>query len=313
MKKIVCTLLVFALLFGMMPFVAAGDAPAEYPAIGGSIFFDRSSGAVVGCDKTVTAVDVPAEIDGVCVTSIAASAFAGCVGLSRISIPDTITKIDEGAFSACDALTDVYFDGTAEQWGSIDFTKHNEDLLNALVHFADESVFSDVRESDYFAQPVFWAVRNGITNGVSINEFAPDMICTRGQIVTFLYRACGSPEPLSTEKPFADVSEHSYYYRAVLWAVEKGIANGVSATEFAPEAFCTRAQAVTFLYRCFKTPGVNVTQNPFEDVAATDYYFDAVLWAVENGITFGTEADWFSPNGDCTRAQIVTFLYRAFA
>lgn len=170
--------------------------------------------------------------------------------------------------------------------------------------------FDDVAKDAYYFDAVEWAVKNGVTTGTSDTAFSPDMTCTRAQAVTFLWRAAGSPEPKSTEMPFEDVSIDSYYYDAVLWAVENGITNGTSATTFSPDADCTRAQIVTFLWRAQKSPVLG-SGNHFNDVAADVYYVNAVLWAVENGITNGTSATVFSPDADCTRAQIVTFLYRA--
>jgi hypothetical protein len=131
--------------------------------------------------------------------------------------------------------------------------------------------------------------------------------------VTFLWRAKGSAEPESTENPFEDVQEGKYYYKAVLWAVENGITSGTSATEFSPNEPCTRAQVATFLWRAEGQPEPETTENPFADVKAGKYYHKAVLWAVENEITLGTSAGKFSPDDECTRAQIVTFLYRAMA
>ena len=151
-------------------------------------------------------------------------------------------------------------------------------------------------------------MKNQITAGTSATEFSPDAPCTRAQIVTFLWRAAGCPEP-KTGSSFSDVPAGSYYAKAVAWAVEKGITTGTGNGRFSPDAVCTRAQAVTFLYRALGKPtGSNAK---FSDVPAGSYYADAVNWAVENNVTNGTGAATFSPNMDCTRAQIVTFLYRA--
>ena len=129
--------------------------------------------------------------------------------------------------------------------------------------------------------------------------------------MTFLWRAAGKPEPTKTDNPFTDVKDGAYYYQAVLWAVEKGITTGTSATTFRPDATCTRGQIVTFLWRFNEQPEPTKTDNPFTDVPVGQYYYTAVLWAVEKGVTKGTSADKFSPDSTCTRAQIVTFLYRA--
>lgn len=246
------------------------------------------------------------------VKTIGENAFRYCRKLTSITIPTSVISITAYAFDECTSLTDVYYQGTQEEWKKISIIYGNDELKNATIHFADEVTFSDVKESDYFAKPVSWAVANSITNGVSATEFAPEAACTRGQIMTFLWRAKGCVEPTSNENPFTDLNTNSYYYKAVLWAVENGITSGVSATEFAPEATCTRAQAATFLYRCFGSPEANTQANPFTDISVTDYYYKAVLWAVENGITNGVSATEFAPNQNCTRGQIVTFLYRAF-
>ena len=171
------------------------------------------------------------------------------------------------------------------------------------------TAFSDVPEGAYYTDAVAWAVEKGVTSGTSGTTFSPNADCTRAQIVTFLWRAAGSPAPKSKESAFTDVATGSYYETAVQWAVENGITSGTSATTFSPNATCTRAQTVTFLWRSQKSPA-DGTANSFTDVAEGTYYTDAVKWAVKNGITSGTSATTFSPNADCSRAQIVTFLYR---
>ena len=170
-------------------------------------------------------------------------------------------------------------------------------------------VFVDVATGSYYEDAVDWAVENGITKGTDDTHFSPDGICTRAQAVTFLWRAAGSPEPETRTMPFTDVPAGSYYYDAVLWAVENGITEGTSDTTFSPNSTCTRAQIVAFLWRSEKSPAAG-TANPFADVKSTAYYADAVLWAVKEDITKGTTNTTFSPDADCTRAQIVTFLWR---
>ena len=170
-------------------------------------------------------------------------------------------------------------------------------------------VFVDVATGSYYEDAVDWAVENGITQGTDDTHFSPDGICTRAQAVTFLWRAAGSPEPETRAMPFTDVPVGSYYYDAVLWAVENGITKGTSDTTFSPNMTCSRAQIVAFLWRSEKSPAAG-TANPFADVKSTAYYADAVLWAVKENITKGTTNTTFSPDADCTRAQIVTFLWR---
>ena len=178
-----------------------------------------------------------------------------------------------------------------------------------LVPLSGSVTFTDVPANAYYADAVSWAVLNGVTKGTSETTFSPNASCTRAQAVTFLWRAAGSPEPASTRNPFTDVKSDAYYYKAVLWAVEQGITVGTTDTTFSPNATCTRAQIVTFLWRDSGSEAVQ-TAVPFEDVKRGMYYYNAVTWAVKNGITSGTTATTFSPNNDCTRAQIVTFLYR---
>jgi len=170
--------------------------------------------------------------------------------------------------------------------------------------------FQDVADDAYYAQAVAWAVDKGITKGASGTAFSPNTACTRAQAVTFLWRAMGSPEPAGTVNPFIiDIGSDAYYYKAVLWAVEKGITNGTGATTFSPDDVVTRGQAVMFQYRAAGKPAAD-TRNLFSDVKSDDYYYDAVLWAAKESIADGTSATAFNPASDCTRAQIVTFLFR---
>ena len=175
---------------------------------------------------------------------------------------------------------------------------------NSVLNF-----FYDVPNGAYFYEAVKWAVDKGITNGLSDTMFGPYESCTRAQIVTFLWRAAGSPEP-KTASSFTDVPASAYYAKAVAWAIENGITNGMTETMFAPNATCTRGQSVTFLYRALKGTASGSTN--FTDVKSDAFYADAVNWAVASGVTNGTSATTFSPNADCTRAEIVTFLYRAY-
>lgn len=175
---------------------------------------------------------------------------------------------------------------------------------NSMLNF-----FYDVPNGAYFYEAVKWAVDKGITNGLSDTMFGPYESCTRAQIVTFLWRAAGSPEP-KTASSFTDVPASAYYAKAVAWAIENGITNGMTETTFAPNATCTRGQSVTFLYRALKGTASGSTN--FTDVKSDAFYTDAINWAVANNVTNGTSNTTFSPNADCTRAEIVTFLYRAY-
>ena len=171
--------------------------------------------------------------------------------------------------------------------------------------------FTDVKKGPYY-DAILWAYCNGVTNGISDTVFGVDNGCTRAQIVTFLYRAAGQPKVENVKNPFTDVSKNSTYYNAIMWAVENGITTGKTATSFDPNAVCTRGQIVTFLWRYEKAPIVSSLAK-FDDVAANSYCYNAVMWAVENGITNGKTTTTFAPNDTCTRAQAVTFIYREFA
>ena len=196
--------------------------------------------------------------------------------------------------------------------------KAKDDLLAAIDALeekgGDKFEFDDVKdESKFYYGPVYWAVNHDpqITNGATATTFAPEKACTRGHVVTFLWRAAGEPAPTSTNNPFTDLKDGAFYYTAVLWAVEKGITTGASKTTFAPGKDCTRGQIVTFLWRFKNSPEPTTTENPFGDVSESGYYYKAVLWAVENNVTSGTGKGKFSPDSTCTRGQVVTFLYRA--
>ena len=171
--------------------------------------------------------------------------------------------------------------------------------------------FVDVKAGDYFYDAVLWAVQEGITSGTDATHFSPNASCTRAQIVTFLWRAAGSPEPKNMSS-FTDVPADSYYAKAVAWAVENGITGGTGDGKFSPDATCTRAQAMTFLYRASGSPAVS-GGSAFSDVAANAYYADAVKWAEKNGITGGIGGGLFGSGNDCTRAQIVTFIWRCLS
>ena len=169
--------------------------------------------------------------------------------------------------------------------------------------------FTDVADKAYYRDAVEWAVENGITKGTTATTFSPNATCTRAQAVTFLWRAAGSPEPETRAMPFTDIPVGSYYYDAVLWAVENDITKGTSDTTFSPNMTCTRAQSVTFLYRAAGSPAVSGSAE-FGDVSTTAFYADAVVWAAKKGITTGIGGGLFGSGNDCTRGQIVTFLWR---
>ncbi len=172
--------------------------------------------------------------------------------------------------------------------------------------------FTDVDSNRFYYEPVLWAVEQGITSGVDATHFRPERGCTRGQVVTFLWRAFGCPEPQRDACAFTDLRKDAYYYQAVLWAVEAGITTGIDDTHFGPDRTVTRGQFVTFLWRAEGKPAASGA-NPFRDVQAGRFYYDAVLWAAQTGITSGVDPNRFAPDGTCTRGQVVTFLYRDLA
>ena len=192
-------------------------------------------------------------------------------------------------------------------------TQHKTVYTYETLTIPVEPTFQDVSASAYYFDAVEWAVDCGITQGTSATTFSPSNECTRAQVVTFLWRAMGCPDPTSKNSPFKDVQDQStYYYNAVLWAVENGITQGTDINHFSPNATCTRAQVVTFLWRTEGQPSMR-GRKVFQDVSENTYYFDAVIWALEKNVTTGTDDTHFSPNQTCTRAQIVTFLYRDLA
>ena len=174
-----------------------------------------------------------------------------------------------------------------------------------------DSIFVDVSETAYYKNAANWAAKTGVTAGIDATHFGPNQQCTRAQVMTFLWKANGSPEPKTTNNPFTDVKTSNYYYKPVLWAVENGITSGTTATTFSPNAACTRGQVVTFLWHSNGDPQTIAKSNPFGDVKSINYYYYPVLWAIDNGITSGTTDKTFSPNQTCTRAQIVTFIWKS--
>ena len=171
--------------------------------------------------------------------------------------------------------------------------------------------FEDITEGQYYTEPVFWALDHSITTGMDTSHFGPELPCTRAQVVTFLWRAAGEPEPNSKDCAFTDLDSSQYYYKAVLWAVEQHITTGMDDSHFGPELPCTRAQVVTFLWRAAEEPEADSAVAAFTDIEDVDYAKTAIAWAAEKAITDGTGNGCFSPDLTCSRAQIVTFLYRA--
>ena len=210
-------------------------------------------------------------------------------------------------------VTDSHGDEVlVEKDGDVYTFTQPDNIVTIHVEFVPINPFTDVKETDYFYDAVLWAWRNGIAAGTTKTTYGPDDDCSRGQMVAFLWRAAGSPEPKGTKSPFTDVKATDYYYQAVLWAYENGIAYGDGSGKFDPNGTVTRGQMVAFLWRAAGSPEPKRTTNPFTDVKATDYYYKAVLWAYENGIAYGTGNGKFSPDEPCKRGQMAAFLYRAY-
>lgn len=175
-----------------------------------------------------------------------------------------------------------------------------------------ENPFADIDESEPYAQHVLWAVEKGIASGMKAHKFYPDKECSRGQFLTFLWRVFGSPEANDIEIPFEDVTEDSYYYEAVLWAIDNGIVTGTKKGRLSLDEPCTRGQAALFIWRAHGSPAPASLENPFRDLDGNVYYYDAVLWVVEQNIANGVGRGKFKPEAACSRSQAATFLYRAF-
>ncbi len=279
------------------------------------------------------------------VTTILYQAFFNCSSLTSITFPKSVTAIVKGAFNGCTSLKSAtfmgnvpdpshpllgkpLFAGTPKDFcvyyapGTTGWTTPSNGTTYPCKPLSEKAPdddpdennapgstqFTDVPANAYYEDAVKWAVENDITSGTSATKFSPNSSCTRGQIVTFLWRAAGEPEPTGSSAQFTDVKSGEYYEKAVQWAVEKGVTSGTSATTFSPNAACTRAQAVTFQWRAAGEPTASASS--FTDVKSGAFYEDAVAWAMEKGVTSGTSATKFSPSNTCTRAQIVSFLYR---
>ncbi len=275
------------------------------------------------CENLVS-VTLPDSLEFVC-----ASAFEGCAALERLILPQNVAEVGVSAFYGCAGLKqaavmnpDCAVDstdgmtlghpGTTQILGypgstAQAYAKKYGYVFKAL---SKDAGFADVSARAFYAEAVAWAVKQGITNGTSKETFSPEDTCTRGQVVTFLWRAHGSRAPINGQTGFTDVDEKAFYAKAVAWAVENKITSGTSKTTFSPGAGCTRAQVVTFLWRAAGCPAPKTADNPFTDVKPGAFYDRAVAWAVEQGITNGTGPNTFSPEDTCTRGQIVTFLWR---
>lgn len=242
------------------------------------------------------------------VTAIGAYAFCD-MALTEVTIAKSVGRIGYRAFSGCDALTKVRYCGEAADWNAVKLAWGNDVIKSQVKN--SEGRFFDVSAQDWFCAAVQWAEQANVTGGAGNGMFGAKDGCTRAQVVTFLWAAMGRPEPLTTENPFTDVAEDAWYAKAVLWAVEQGITGGVAEDRFGPDDTCTRGQIVTFLYAAAEKPAVE-GESGFDDVAEDAWYAKAVLWAAANDVTGGIAEGKFGPNDTCTRAQVVTFLYKVY-
>ena len=262
----------------------------------------------------LTSVTIPSSV-----TRISGETFSYCSSLTSISIPNSVTSIGDYAFYNCENLTDVYYGGSEEQWNEISIDILNENLTEANIHFKTDTPisnpFTDVSESSVYYDAILWAYYHEpqqITGGYTATEFRPGNPCTRGQVVTFLWRAAGCPEPTGDTSMFKDASSIAApYQKAVAWAVEKGITTGFADGTFRPNDSVTRAQFVTFLWRYEGKPATSGSIAGFTDASSiSGPYQQAVAWAVEKGITTGYNDGSFRPNATCTRWAVVLFMYR---
>ena len=289
-------------------------------------YIGRSAFKTWGLEKVVFLGSVPSQGSFRCLDNCYATVYYPADNISwtegaKAQYADTVTWVAE-----VHDYTQLTSEATCTQSGMVTYAcsscghsyseyvvapGHRYENGFCTVCGLEEPPFADVIHGMYYYEPVKWAVEQGITTGMTPTTFVPDGSCTRAQVVTFLWRAMGCPEPISSDNPFTDVSAGEWYSDAVLWAVEKGITLGTSESTFDPELACTRGQIVTFLWRYQGQPAAESSADPFSDLAEDAYYYDAVLWAVEEGITNGFPDGTFGPEQICTRGQIVTFLYRA--
>ena len=281
-------------------------ADANYTTLTGSIeLYHKSSSGGGGWYYTYHTIKATAGANG----SISPSGWTSV----REGWDQTFTITPDKGYAVAKVLVDGKSVGAVKSYTFKNVTKDHtiEAIFMKSNGNPQTGVFVDVAEGSYYEEAIDWAVEKGITNGVSSNMFAPNDPCTRAQIVTFLWRAAGSPAPKSMSS-FTDVPADAFYAKAVAWAVENGITSGTGESKFSPNATCTRAQSVTFLYRASGSPAVSGSAE-FSDVATNAYYADAVAWAAKKGITTGIGGGLFGSDNDCTRGQIVTFLWRAMA
>lgn len=284
--------------------------------------YEASTPTTVTLDDMTIKADGEAGID--CLSSNLVVKSATVTGVSdAIYAEDSTIQVDAAIFTATGEDTNA--DGAIAAYTNASATEWNLDL--SAVSISDAMVirpsdwdvnptsslyilnFKDISADEYYYESVLWAAENGVTSGTSPSTFSPGSTCTRAQVVQFLYNAYGNPTPADTESPFTDVKPGEWYYDAVQWAVQEGITAGTSETTFSPNMGCTRGQVAVLLWNAAGRPEPGADAPTFSDIKSTDYFYDAVRWAAQEGITAGTGDNKFSPNTICTRAQTVTLLY----
>ncbi len=323
MKKVLSALLVLCLIIGAAN-MGASAADSDFVVENGMLTEYTGSDTDVTIPGGVTIIGESFSSDKIVsvtipegVTMINRFAFF-CPNMTWVKIPVSVNRIMSDAF-ACEKLKDIYYSGTREQWNKIFFDFNYGDSLaqRVTIHFtgsgdtpAPSTGFTDVKSTDYYADAVGWAVENDITAGTGGGKFSPGKTCTRDQIVTFLYRAKGSPAVTITNQ-FSDMPKSEEFKRAISWAVENNITVGDGKGKFLPGKGCTRAEAMTFIWRAAGKPEPNAAAS-FKDMPSNSDFQKAISWAYENGVTSGIgDGTRFGPSNTCTRGQIVTFLYNA--
>ena len=346
MKKVLSVLLALCLIIGAVPmFASAGGNDAglkDTGELGEDIYWslmtdgyftisnygsepDYVPNYISGAPWSKYASEIRTVSIGEGVLNIPGNGFNRCDKLENLYLKEGIIDPGRQNFIGCTSLKTIHYSGSESDPVFAEFRENfaimcecpNEVEYHYNCDGGDyisppptpSTGFTDVKSTDYFADAVKWAVENNITAGKGNNLFKPNDKCTRGEIVTFLWRSAGSPEPRTAVNPFKDVKEKDYYYKAVLWAVENDITAGKGAGTFKPGDKCSRAEAMTFMWRAAGEPAPNGSGS-FKDVVSGSFYEKAVGWAVAKGITAGKGTGTFKPNDKCSRAEIVSFLYR---
>ena len=310
-----------------LPAIHVDNHNPNYSSDARGVLFDKAQETLIAAPGAITgSYTIPSSV-----TRLDPLAFHDCGRLTDITIPESVAYIGVFGFSGCGRLSIIRFEGDAPQMpihlfenikANAYYPINNPTWTNEVMEFCGpdlvwvpfnpDNPFRDVPIGSFYEKPVLWAVENGITSGATPTTFNPGGSCLRAHVVTFLWNAEKCPEPAAAASTFTDVPAGAWYEKPVLWAVENGITSGTSATKFGAGDVCSRYQVVFFLWKAAGSPEPKTTVNPFTDVNPGHFFYKAVLWAVENGITSGTSATTFGPTVPCNRAQVVTFLYAAY-